>query len=192
MQKIILIIFIGILGCNSNKARSNVIGENIVEGIVSQDTVFNGLIKYYNKNTKKLTAEAEYINGQKNGEYKQFNENGSLSVDLFYKNDMENGIAKIYDDKGYIVSEDFYYYGLRSGNALHFKDNLLKSYSFYSLENTELMHFEYDSLRVKQLPDLITNFFFYSSSKHLNRFDDTMSNRTEYFLYTPNPPPIRV
>jgi hypothetical protein len=38
------------------------------------------------------------------------------------------------------------------------------------------------------LPDLVKNFYFFTSNKYFDRFDDTSSNKTEYFIYTPNPP----
>ena len=187
MQKLMLLFFI-FVGCNSNNFRSITDGENLVEGNISRDSIYNGLIKFYNKKTKKKIAECHYLNGLKDGEYKQFNENGIVTADLFYKDGKENGVAKLYDDKGNILLEDFYYYGLRTGNSVTYENDLLKSYSFYSLDNKLLLNFDYDSLRAKKLPDLVKNFYYYSSNNYLKRFDDTLLNRVEYFLYTPNPP----
>jgi hypothetical protein len=175
------------IACKSNNVKSIIQGENIVEGNITRDTIFNGPIKFYNKHTNKLVAEGVYVNGQKNGEYKQFY-NGGINEVLYYKDDKENGVAKIYDEKGHIISEEFYYYGLRMGNAIEYKNESLKSFAFFSLDNSRLLYFEYDSLKGKHLPDLVKGFFFFTAADYFERIGDTLLKKTEYFLYTPNPP----
>ncbi len=188
MKRIIYLSFVLLLKCSSDNFRSITMGDYIVEGNITKDSIYNGLIKSYNKGTKKLFSECGYVNGIKNGEYKQFNDNGTLIEDLFYKDGKENGLAKLYNDNGFIYSQDYYFYGLRVGNSLKYENKVLKSYSFISLENTALMQFEYDSIRGHHLPDLIRNLYFYTSSNYSESVDDSLSKKTEYFLYTPNPP----
>ncbi len=188
MKRIIYLIFLLLPKCSSDNFQTITKGDYIVEGNITKDSIYNGLIKSYNKGTKKLFSECGYANGIKNGEYKQFNENGTLIENLFYKDGKEYGIAKIYGDDGIIYSQDYYFYGLRVGNSLKYKNNLLKTYSFISLENTVLMQFDYDSLRGHHLPDLIKNLYFYTRTEYSESVADTFQTKIEYFLYTPNPP----
>ena len=187
MKKIILLIFIFSIGCKDKRPVSITIGENRIEGDITSDTLFNGLIKSYDKSNR-LISEGYYLNGIKDGEYKQFYENGALNYNLFYKDGKENGIAEAFNEKGDTLSRDFYYYGLRSGNAEKYEKNKLKTYSFLSLENQVLIYFDYDSLKGKQLPELFHNFFFYSENSYFEKLTDTSAIKREYFLYTPNPP----
>jgi hypothetical protein len=177
-----------LVGCYSNSNTSIIQGENIVVGNISRDTIFGGLIKFYNKHTKKLVEEGMYVDGKKNGEYKRYYENGRVSGDLFFSDDKENGIVKIYDTSGKILTQSFYYYGLRTGNSLKYINDSLKAYAFLSLDETRLLYFDYDSLKTKYLPDLTKDFFFYTKSKYFENTYDTVAKKTEYFLYTPNPP----
>lgn len=188
MKRIIYLSFLFLSYCRPDNFKSIKKGDYIVEGDIARDSIYNGQIKSYNIVTKKLFSVCQYTNGIKNGEYKQYRENGNLDCDLFYKDGKENGFAKIYADSGIIYSEDYYYYGLRVGNALKYKNNLLKTYSFISLENTVLMQFDYDSLLGHHLPDLIKNFYFYTTVRFTESADDSLSHKLEYFLYTPNPP----
>ena len=188
MKRIIYLAFLLLSKCSSNNFQTITKGDYIVEGNITKDSIYNGLIKSYNKSSKKLFSECGYVNGIKNGEYKQFNENGTLIEDLFYKDGKENGLAKYYNDNGIIYSQDYFFYGLRVGNSLKYENNLLKSYSFISLENTVLMQFDYDSIRGHHLPDIVKNLYFYTTSKYSESVDDTLSKKTEYFIYTPNPP----
>jgi antitoxin component YwqK of YwqJK toxin-antitoxin module len=188
MHRLFYLMVAFMIACKSNNVKSIIQGENIVEGNITRDTIFNGPIKFYNKHTNKLVAEGVYVNGQKNGEYKQFYENGGINEVLYYKNDKENGVAKIYDEKGHIISEEFYYYGLRMGDAIEYKNESLKSFAFFSLDNSRLLYFEYDSLKGKHLPDLVKGFFFFTTADYFERNGDILLKKTEYFLYTPNPP----
>ncbi len=188
MKRLIYCAFFLLAKCASHNTITITKGDYIVEGDITNDSIYNGRIKYYNKETKKIFSDATYVNGIKNGEYKEYNENGTLNTDLFYKDGKENGVAKIYNDDGIIYSQDYYFYGLRVGNSLKYRNNLLKTYSFISFENNALIQFDYDSLRGHHLSDQVKNFYFYTSTEYSESVADTLKLKTEYFLYTPNPP----
>ncbi len=173
--------------CTHKSARTITVGGHLVIGNISNDTVYNGLIKFFDKKTYKLLEEGTYLNGIKNGVFKRFNSNGTLSSEFTYRDDNENGIANIYNEFGKIYSSDYYYYGLRCGNSVKYQGGKLKSYSFFSLDNSRLMHFEYDSIMGRHLNNIVDNFYFYSVSQYSNRVQDSSTN-LEIFLYTPNPP----
>jgi len=182
------ILVIGLFAsCHSVIQKPIFLDGNRIEGNNTSDTILNGHIKFYDTFTNKLLAEGDYINGIRNGEYRQYRENGTLTIDLLYKDGKENGKAKIFDARGEIIAEDSYYYGLRSGNLIKYQNGKIKAYAFNSLENKNLIYFEYDSFKGKHLPDVLKDYFFYSSTEY-HYENDTLPNRLEYFLYTPNPP----
>ncbi|HEY2649198.1 MAG TPA: hypothetical protein VGI38_08380 [Puia sp.] len=187
MRKLYLIVLILSISCRNNKANSIKIGENRIEGNITSDTIFNGLIKIYDVSNR-LLSEGYYIDGIKNGEYKQYYETGAVNYRLFYSDGKENGFAEAFNKNGDTITKDFYYYGLRTGNAEKYEKNKLKSYSFLSLDNRVLIYFDYDSLKRKQLPDLFHDFFFFTVNSYFPIPTDTSLIKREYFLYTPNPP----
>jgi hypothetical protein len=184
----ILSISLILIACQTKKNETFISGSFRVDGIMSQSSKYDGHIKFYDTNTNILLIECDYRNGIKNGEYKEYYKNGTLKMDLFYNEGKENGIIKYFDSSGNLVARDYYYYGLHSGNAIRYSNSKFKSYSFYSLDNKELIHFNYDSLKGKHLPDIFSDFFFYSHVNFIDEINNIAPKKAQYFLYTPNPP----
>jgi hypothetical protein len=174
------------ISCHQAGKPPQFIGGERIEGNNSPDSILNGHIKFYDTATKKLVAEADYVRGLKEGRYRQYYPDGKIEIDQLFTNGKENGSTKIFNDDGQMIAEENYYYGLRSGNAVRYKNGKLYSYSFNTLENHSLFYFLYDSLKGKRLPDLIKDLFFYTSSKYENVGDSSLNE--EYFIYTPCPP----
>lgn len=177
----IFLLFI-LLSCNDKDKQRVLVDDVFAEGNITKDTVFNGIIKFYDTATNKLVMTANYKSGILDGERIDYYDNGNLNSKLNYKDGKTNGELTIFDSAGNIFKKQNFYYDLRVGPSLTYKKGKPSQYYFYSLENKELLHIEYDSIqgkRVEQLND--TSFFFW----HLNDFSTSESGKqqTELFLY---------
>jgi hypothetical protein len=188
MKGSVFLVILLLLGCQSKQMSSFISEGYRIEGNTGNKLIYEGHLKFYDTSTNNLLIECDYHNGKKNGEYKQYYKNRALQIDIFYIDNNENGIAKYFDESGNIIAKDYYYFGLRSGNAIRYRNTKLKSYSFYSLDNRKIFSFEYDLLKGKHLPDIMSDFFYYTTHEVMEENSDTPIYKTEYFLYTPNPP----
>jgi antitoxin component YwqK of YwqJK toxin-antitoxin module len=68
--------------------------------IVYKDNMAMGTARIYNINNEKLYMEFNYLNGQKNGMYKEYYESGQLMEEANYRNDTLIGSAKDYYESG--------------------------------------------------------------------------------------------
>ncbi len=185
------LIFI-ITSCSHNNTNSINIGNNLrAEGNISlKDTQFSGLIKFFDRNTNLLVEECNYTNGKKNGQCVYYNHNGNIGAKQYYENDVLNGFSLLYDSVGNIVQKNFYFYGIRVGNCIDYHNNKDSVYRFYSLDNNMLLYITYDSLsRSKKITEITDGFFFFFKRDFAEFSSSKVDNRkTEYFIYTPNPP----
>jgi antitoxin component YwqK of YwqJK toxin-antitoxin module len=80
---------------------------------------------------------------------------------LRYDNGKINGEVKIFDSTGGLLETQNLYYDLRVGQSIEYKQGRINQYYFYSLENKELLHIDYDSIQGKKIEQLNdTSFFF--------------------------------
>lgn len=190
MKRIFNLLTIGMvffIGC-SDKQRTVLLDKDTkAVGDISKDTIYNGLIKFYNIQSGKLVSSANYLNGKLNGENIEYNENGTISSKVFYDNEKQNGEANIYDARGKLINKYFSYYGLKVGEDLSYSDGRLITYSFYSFDNKKLLSINYDSIGDKSITDVQEGFFFYTK-RHFNTNTPSSMKHAEVFLYTPNPP----
>ena len=79
----------------------------------------NGNVQLYILDTNILIYEGGYLNGAKNGEAKEYNNNGDLIYEGEYLNGANNGEAKEYDIhyKGKLIFEGYYLNGKRNGKC---------------------------------------------------------------------------
>ena len=91
-----------------NKKLQKIIGINIDDYKLFKRKyveIKNGLAKEYDINDDKLIYEGEYLNGERNGKGKEYNNNGELIFEGEFKNGKRwNGIFKcseLKDGKGY-------------------------------------------------------------------------------------------
>jgi len=151
--------------CTTKNQKRVTLDDVIAEGNISKDTVYNGIIKFYDKASNKLVTSVNYKEGMMHGE------------------------AKFFDSSGNVSDKQSFYYGLRVGPSIEYKKGQISQYYFYSLENKELLHINYDSIQGKRIDQLNdTSFFFW----HLSDYSayKSQDRRTELFVYLPNPPKL--
>ena len=73
---------------------------------------FNIVYSQYNDGP---ATETNYVNGKKNGFYRQFYENGKLQEESFYLDDKKDSISKFNNKSGHLVAEYHYKNGLFEG-----------------------------------------------------------------------------
>ena len=180
-------LLLAFFSCNNKNKQRVLVDDAFAEGNITKDTVYNGLIKFYDTATNRLIMTANYKSGILDGERIEYYKNGNPKLKLNYENGKTNGELTIFDSSGNVFEKQNFYYNLRVGPSFTLKKGKPSQYYFYSLENKELLHIDYDSIqgkRIEQLND--TSFFFW----HLNNFisSESKEQQTELFLYLPNPP----
>jgi hypothetical protein len=176
------------IGC-SNKQRTLIIDkETKAVGNISKDTVYEGLINFYNLQSGKLITASNYLSGKLNGESIEYNANGLILSKVSYENGKQNGIASVFDRNGKRINNYFTYYGLKVGEDVLFRDERLSVYDFYSFDNKKLLSVNYDSIGTKSITDVQQGFFFYTKRNFLVTNSISNTKHAELFLYTPNPP----
>lgn len=186
-----LFLLLSSIGCYKNNPKSIVINNERAEGNISRDSVFNGLIKFYDIKTNKLVSECNYINGAIEGERKDYYLNGKLSARTYYKGGRLFGSSYIYDTSGMLEKKEHYYYDIRVGESIKFKEGKLSEFYFYSLDGVLLFSIKYDSISTKRITDFQSDFFFIRDREYSSVVADEGTTRIkakEFFLYTPNPP----
>ena len=83
-------------------------GYNILKNFVYQLKGGRGSIKEYNKG--ELKFEGDYVNGERNGMGKEYNDKGELIFEGEYLNGLKNGKGKEYHDNGELKFEGHYLY----------------------------------------------------------------------------------
>src|ERR1700689_3104548 len=96
--QILFVIFLLTMGCHSDQIKSLTISKDVrAEGKMIPDSVFEGLIKFYNIHTNKLIEECYFKNGIKDSVDIFYNENGTISVKSFFSNGKQNGNTYSFD-----------------------------------------------------------------------------------------------
>ena len=190
-KRIILLalIIIVFLGCHKSefKFQTIIVDDLKAEGNikVNKDTVYDGLIKFFDKRSDKLLYEEHYQNGMLNGETKHYYENGRVKISLNYRVEKENGYTTFYDSTGKIISQNYMYYGIRMGDGIEYLNGLVKSFIFLNLDGDILFQLNYDSIKSKRISDLQNGFFYYN----IYQIDKQVSgNSKDYLFYIINPP----
>jgi hypothetical protein len=180
-----------IIGCQQKNIRSVIIDNNVrAEGNITKDTLYDGLIKFYDVNSNKLIQECTYIHGVENGHSIYYYKTGKISAKSFFENGKQNGYSLFYDIDGKLISKDFFYHGIRAGSSSKYSNNSISKYWFYSLDNKLLFYISYDSLTSrKRITELQERFFFYNEREYSDlAFNEISKPKKEFFIYTPNPP----
>jgi hypothetical protein len=191
MRFIIYFFIVFLIGsCQFDQIRSvKIDNDTRAEGRIGVDNVYNGVIKFYNIPTNKLIEEANYSRGIQEGNDIFYHANGAIAAKRAFTNGVLNGYTFSYDSVGHLLKQDYYYYNLRSGGSMEYLHNKLKYYRFFSLEKDILFYLDYDSLKGRKLPEIQPGYFFYRQTKYTTVDEnDSLADRIEYFLYTPNPP----
>ena len=181
--------FTTICSCGDSDRIKIQIDDLIVEGEISADTVFNGLIRFYNSETGALERAANYNQGVLDGERKDYHTNGRIKLKMNYSDGKANGNLYVYDSTGELQLTQIKYYDVRVGPSIEYKENRISKYYFYSFGNIELIHIDYDSINKSQIAQLNDSTFFFWNILEFST-PDSKTPRTNLFLYLPNPPKI--
>ena len=95
-------------------------GYNILKNFVYQLKGGRGSIKEYNKG--ELKFEGDYVNGERNGMGKEYNDKGELIFEGEYLNGLKNGKGKEYHDNGELCYEGDYIKGLKYGKGKEYNE----------------------------------------------------------------------
>jgi hypothetical protein len=177
-----------LISCNRNRRIR--VDDFFVEGDISKDTIYNGPISFYDTGTNTLTEVINYKNGVLEGERTGYFKNGKTNFKAYYKNGKLVDDTKTYDSAGNLLFRQNYYYGLNAGASSKYRNNQMVYYYFYSLENQELFHLDYDSISGKTVEQLQNgnDFFFWRTNKYLT--PESQAEKTALFLYVPDPPKL--
>jgi len=177
-------------GCTTAKKEKEIIdGKYRIVGSISQNTIYQGLIKFYDIKSGQLLYEANYDKGKQNGVAKSYDANGDLIAVENFENDKLNGFSYHGDSSKGNYSKVFYYYGLRVGETVNYKQWKPITYNFFSLENKNLFQINYDSVPGKKIAEMQHKFFFLYVN-NFDRFEDGHfePDERECFIYMPKPP----
>lgn len=185
-----LLILLAVYSCSdSDSPRRIIVDGSIAEGDISKDSVYNGMINFYDSSTGKLTQSVNYVNGIASGVRRDYYPNGKVRLESNYDNDKVNGEILFFDSTGNLVESQNRYYDLRVGPSIQYKAKNVSQYYFYSFDNDELFDINYDSIDGKRIDELNGNSFFFW---HVSPFHTSESDKelTDIFLYLPNPPKL--
>ncbi|MFN0082451.1 MAG: toxin-antitoxin system YwqK family antitoxin [Ferruginibacter sp.] len=125
-------------------------GDFDLVGNFINDTIPNGLIKFYDKYNK-LAAIRNYKNGLPDGISINYFQNGFVNDSCNYLNGYQNGFNCIYDSLGNLTKRTYYIYGKQIGPVYTYNSsNLITEYSFNNFENDILYYYSYDSNTKKE------------------------------------------
>lgn len=124
-------------------------GKKVSEGMINKDKQNEGEWKYYHKDSPqlmsvenykngklngkvvvfypegKISSETHYVNGVKEGVFKQYSKSGVVLEEIPYKNNQFNGLVTYRDMKGQITAQGMYEKGLKKGIWKFYEDGKL-------------------------------------------------------------------
>ena len=186
----LLFLVISIFACSSSKEKRIQFENVYAEGEISKDTIFNGLIKFYDTSSNQLLYSSNYANGIVQGARIDYFKNGSIKSKTGFRDGKQSGELLRFDTNGALINRQNFYYDLRYGPSIEYQNNAVIRYHFYSLENKELLYIDYDAINVKKTEQINdTNFFFYHFNNKSTSESDSLE--TYLFLYLPDPPNLK-
>lgn len=110
--------------------------------------IINGLLENYHyfKNPHKriIQSSVMYVDGRKNGIYREYSRNGNLRLEWSYVNDSLHGLMIHYYNNGRISGIYYYIHQLRDGvTKLYYKNGNTKSEIWFTM-NKKVLQFDYD------------------------------------------------
>ena len=134
------------VGCKS-KTEKRRIGNRIVEAIFINDSIADGIVKYYTLDGE-ITNTAEIKNGKNNGTAIYFYPNGKIYDSIYFVNDLANGAHYRFDTNGNLAYQDNYIEGKKVGDKFSYDSGRLVRYEFVDSNNTLLYSADYDLKRL--------------------------------------------
>lgn len=140
---LIFAVSIFFIGCDA-KMEKRIIGNKIVEAIFINDSMADGVVKYYTLEGK-LDAIFGFKNGKNNGTAVHFFPNGKVFDSIHYLNDVANGEHHQYDKNGNLLFKEVYKKGKQVGEKFSYENNNLVKYAFADSNGFLLYTSEYNS-----------------------------------------------
>ena len=135
----LLIAFVLILlscSTNPNHSRKKVEGFWVESNFVD-DSVFNGLTKFYND--KYVLQQTEYyLHGIKNGPSLSYHSNGKVYDSVNYINGFKKGYRFVYDSSGQLGRKQYYFMDRELGPNIFLHGNVITSYDFTDFDGHAL------------------------------------------------------
>jgi len=147
-----LFVLLFLWGCNSSANKKVIIkidsnGDTLSVITYSNDTIQNGLAKYYYKGTGAVMEEIMFKNDKKDGLYKFYYPNQKLEAEAIYKNNLQNGKSYDYSISGNLITEGNWLDDNPFGNFTDYYSNgKIKRYRSFDFEHNLRYVSNYDSL----------------------------------------------
>lgn len=186
-MKLYLFIIICLISISCNeKQKKNFVSikkqDMIVKGDITNDTIYNDTIYYYN-NTYNLIKKEYYKNNKREGASTEYYTNGKPNIITFYSDGLKNGYNSYYDSMGNCFYKDFFYYDLIVGPIIYFEKNgTPKRFFFANLQNETLLYINY--LDWHGVKDIYSNCINFSTNIQKNN----SAKEVSILLYIINPP----
>jgi antitoxin component YwqK of YwqJK toxin-antitoxin module len=145
--------------CEDHEPDKIVVGDEVAEGDIEKDSTFNGLVSFYDSNSGRLNSKAFYVKDTLHGLRTYYHSNGRIQMTAMYAMGRVIGDVSFFDSNGKIERLQYQYYDLKVGPSIHYKNGEVSDFYFYSLDNEELMHINYDSIKSKTLEQINNNRF---------------------------------
>ncbi len=186
-MKIYFYLFVILSFCSCTQTnKKNIIriqkGDTILEGNITNDTLFNDTILYYDLNGK-LIRSSVFKEGKQNGISTEYYLNGNPMKITNYLDGYKNGENFYFDSLGKYFYRDFYYFGLPTGPITFFDlKGQPKTFYFTNLQNETLLQIDYQKWRgIKEIYSNCINF-----TLHIAKEDST--RKIYLLLYLIEPP----
>jgi antitoxin component YwqK of YwqJK toxin-antitoxin module len=184
---IIIGLTVGITSCDKNQTKRILVDDVIAEGNITEDTVYNDLIRFYDTSNNRLISVANYDSGVLNGKQIDYFPDSKIKAELNYENGKVNGKVIFSDSVGDIDKSQNFYYDLLVGPSIEYKDGNISKYTFYSFDKKDLFSIDYDTIQGKTIEQLNNYEFFFWNIINFNNSQSSKPQK-ELFVYLPNPP----
>src|SRR5688572_9967277 len=102
---LLLILF----SCSGKNKRRVLVDDVFAEGNITRDTVYKGLISFYDTVSNRLVMTANYKSGKLDGERIDYYNNGKPKLKMNYRDGKSNGELTIFDSAGNILEKQNFY-----------------------------------------------------------------------------------
>lgn len=185
MSIAVFMICISFSACNTKKQPTRLVLDDLVAVGFFEDSVFDGLVSFYDKKSGRMVKQCDYDSGVENGLYKQFHPNGQLWIEARYTHGVSNGMNYLYSERGELMSTSYQYYGLPVGPFTEYANSKPKWFTFSSLNYESMLDIDYDSLGDRGLLGVTDDMIFLTALKR------QFSSNPLYRLFLIQPPGFR-
>ncbi|RYZ22583.1 MAG: hypothetical protein EOO16_08465 [Chitinophagaceae bacterium] len=128
------------------------------------------------------------MNGVKEGDETYYSLSGKKALSTPFTNGKQNGEIIVFNEKEEVVLRKNFYYDLPCGSEIEYRENTIRKYSFFSLENELLFELDYDSIQRREIHEAVSGFFFFRVEDIDVIGNGLDENAKRIFLYLLAPP----